>query len=313
MKKITALVLALLMAVGLSAMAQDEGQQYTSDALGVRMMVDNAWVSDAQNGALRFWERTDSDVAKDGVRGYMLIYKVRDMRAFVANTYAKAEEWLNENCVLIGGVIAHEPDAAGTQAIYPSLAHSALGSAGDTAYTLMQPAEALSDELASTVQAALTDDDRFRLFDPGLNYGMLGAFDTVDLSGEPISHEYIQNNRLTIVNFWGTFCPPCLAEMPSMGKLAGEYSDQGVGFLGIVTDAYDADTLELARQLIEQTGANYPHIEPVLSANVLSSIQYLPTTIFLDSTGSQVGEVMVGGMDEQGWIDAIEERLALVQ
>jgi len=42
-----------------------------------------------------------------------------------------------------------------------------------------------------------------------------------------------------VVNFWATWCPPCVKEMPALARFYGEYSGKGVAFLSVSVDHPD--------------------------------------------------------------------------
>lgn len=314
MKKILAAMIACLMMVGVVASAEPVVQTLAFDVVGVRMALDDELVAALQSGAVRLCQLDDETVRRDGVAAYMLFYDVAELSGLDTSNDAALEAWLNDNGTLLGGVVTHEAGAAGVASMYPDFEHLPLGTAGSAAFTLLRPREVPSaGEAATTVWAALDDEGRFDLFDPSADYGVLGAFSTTTLTGEPISNAVIGEARMTIVNLWATFCQPCIVEMPVMGQLAGEYAEQGVRFLGVVTDAYDADTTALAQRIIAETGADYPHILPVVSDSVLSMAQYVPTTLFLDSAGRMIGEPSIGSMDEALWRGEIEAHLAMLE
>ncbi|HKM34195.1 MAG TPA: rhodanese-like domain-containing protein [Lachnospiraceae bacterium] len=152
--------------------------------------------------------------------------------------------------------------------------------------------------------------------------GTYASFSTVDLNGEYVDESFFQDKKITMVNVWATFCSPCLQEMPELGELSQEYADKDVQFVGVVLDTMDADAnvdqsqVENARQLVEQTGASYTHLLPsrdLLQAG-LAEMYYVPTTFFVDSNGSIVGETYVGSKSKEEWtaiidsvINALEE------
>ena len=50
------------------------------------------------------------------------------------------------------------------------------------------------------------------------------------------------------LNIWGTFCGPCIAEMPELGELSREYEGSGVRIIGMLCDVYepgDEEALEI--------------------------------------------------------------------
>ena len=63
----------------------------------------------------------------------------------------------------------------------------------------------------------------------------LAEFSLPDLSGTTHS---ITNwkGKILIINFWATWCPPCLKEIPEFIELQTEYAEQNVQFIGIAID-----------------------------------------------------------------------------
>ena len=130
-----------------------------------------------------------------------------------------------------------------------------------------------------------------------------------------------EDAELTMINVWGTFCTPCLEEMPDLAELNREYQEKGVQIIGICSDTINADKeldeaqLEKARELAEQTGADYPHIamSGTLVDTLLPQVMAVPMTIFVDSEGTQVGTAYMGARDKEGWAGILDEVLASVQ
>jgi thiol-disulfide isomerase/thioredoxin len=114
-----------------------------------------------------------------------------------------------------------------------------------------------------------------------------------------------------MINIWATYCSPCLSEMPDLGALAQEYRSRGVQVVGIVSDIYSDQIIETARSLVAQTGAAYLHLVPSadLYSAVLNDVQYVPTTLFVDSNGTVVDGPYVGGRSKAGWQAIIDSLL----
>lgn len=53
-------------------------------------------------------------------------------------------------------------------------------------------------------------------------------FDCKDLKGNRVTEEIFKDYSLTMINVWGTFCSPCVGEMPDIEKLYQYYQDKGV-------------------------------------------------------------------------------------
>ena len=142
---------------------------------------------------------------------------------------------------------------------------------------------------------------------------VFGEFTAESLAGEEVTQEIFADADLTMVNVWGTFCTPCIQEMPYLGELAEEYADKNVAFLGIVSDVYEPGD-ETAQQIIDETGADYLHVihSEDLYNNFLRLVQVVPTTVFVDSNGMRVGDTLMGARDKESWIEEIELRLEAV-
>ena len=143
---------------------------------------------------------------------------------------------------------------------------------------------------------------------------VFGTFTTKQLDGTNADQTIFAANKLTMVNIWGTYCGPCLYEMPYLGELAAEYADKGFGIVGIPVNiaAFDgsvnASLFQEAKDIVTETGANYPHLVPSreMIINKLQNVMYVPETVFVDSEGKQVGESVVGAHSKDEWIAIID-------
>ena len=139
------------------------------------------------------------------------------------------------------------------------------------------------------------------------------AFETVDLAGNTVTNEIFSTKDLTIVNIWGTFCTPCINEMPELAKWSASMPEN-MQLIGIVSDLNsvdDADTLELAQEICEATGAD---VYTSLVAGddfteLLNGIVGVPTTFFVDRNGALVGNPIVGA-DVEGFKAAAESLIS---
>lgn len=68
------------------------------------------------------------------------------------------------------------------------------------------------------------------------------AFDLPDVDGRPLSLAG-QRGHITLLNFWGTWCPPCLEEIPDLIQLDKTYRGRGVDVIGIAANEPNASTL----------------------------------------------------------------------
>lgn len=143
---------------------------------------------------------------------------------------------------------------------------------------------------------------------------VFGTFQAVTLEGEDVSESIFSQADLTMVNIWGTFCGPCIREMPDLGELSRAYEDKGVKIVGLISDVSEAGD-ETAQEIISTTKADYTHIvaSQDLATGILSKVSVVPTTIFVDKEGSQVGEVYSGARSMEDWQKIVDELLQEVQ
>lgn len=171
------------------------------------------------------------------------------------------------------------------------------------------PYETISTQEEQAEQAAQPEESEVRF---------LQSFTATDLNGNAVDQSLFANHKLTMINIWATYCGPCLNEMPDLGKLSEAYKDKGVQIVGIVSDAanydgaIDENQVAFAQEIVEQTGANYPHLLPSedLINIVLWQVSAVPTTIFVDETGALVGYAYTGSAPYESWAERIESTLS---
>lgn len=143
------------------------------------------------------------------------------------------------------------------------------------------------------------------------------TFSGSDLNGNPVKSEIFAENKVTMLNIWGTFCGPCIREMPDLAKLNEENKDKNFEVVGIIIDILDqkgkvdSGIKANAELIIKKTGTDYIHIIPSDEMNNgwLKDIQAVPTTIFVDSNGKQIGKPYVGSRSQKDWQKIIDKIL----
>ncbi len=65
----------------------------------------------------------------------------------------------------------------------------------------------------------------------------------------------------------------------------------------------DSKQMDAAKKIVKQTGADYIHIVPdsILLNGILQNVFAVPTTIFVDKNGNQVGETYTGSRSLADW------------
>lgn len=105
----------------------------------------------------------------------------------------------------------------------------------------------------------------------------------VDTNGVAYTPEMLAG-KVVIVNFWATWCKPCLREIPDLSRVAERYKERGVVVLGVLTnDNPDAATL---LNFQSDHDMSFPVIRA--TSDILVSYEYpgsLPTTFIFDRGG----------------------------
>jgi thiol-disulfide isomerase/thioredoxin len=128
--------------------------------------------------------------------------------------------------------------------------------------------------------------------DPAIKAFFANPWQTAD--GKPVDTTQWQG-KVLVVNFWASWCPPCVEEMPTLDKLQAEFKSQNVLFVGI-----GIDSPSNIRQFLEMTPVSYPIVIGGLEGSNLSkqmgnSQGALPYTIIINSQGkstsSKLGKI----------------------
>ncbi|MFC1752820.1 TlpA family protein disulfide reductase [Thermoproteota archaeon] len=124
------------------------------------------------------------------------------------------------------------------------------------------------------------------------------------ISNKIIDFKDLKSN-IIIIDFFATWCPPCIAEIPHFIEIQTKYKSKGVKIIGI---SLDNDYAKLTK-FVEQTKMNYPVI---LSSSTLleifGSIYSIPTTFIFDKEFHLIKKV-VGYHDQSFFEKEIENLL----
>lgn len=97
------------------------------------------------------------------------------------------------------------------------------------------------------VKRLLNETDAATIQEPqGLNFSLPDSTGTMRHSDE-------WQGKILVVNFWATWCPPCLKEIPEFVKLQQNYAEQGVQFVGIAVE-----DKEPVIEFLQNHAVNYP-------------------------------------------------------
>lgn len=116
--------------------------------------------------------------------------------------------------------------------------------------------------------------------------------DMVDFNGEPVTLSQFEGTPV-VLNFWATWCPFCVAEMPDFEKV-NQAADGQVQFIGVNLQ----DDAGAAEDLVGETGVTYLVTKDPQGVvyNAFGGVA-MPTTVFIGADGV-VDEVVTGALTE---------------
>lgn len=131
------------------------------------------------------------------------------------------------------------------------------------------------------------------------------TFNTVTLDGDTVTEKIFAAKKITVVNIWGTFCPPCIEEMPELGEMARNLPDNAQ-IIGFVIDASERFTeIQQAQEILREANADFVNIIPDENlTKFMANVEAVPTTIFVNSKGEVVGKAILGAN-----VDAYKDEL----
>ncbi len=114
------------------------------------------------------------------------------------------------------------------------------------------------------------------------------TFSTSDIDGNIHTLDEYRGKTPLVLNFWGTWCPPCRAELPDLKKIYADYSPKGVVFVGLAT----RDNPETVRKFAGDNGMDWTMLLANQDALISFQISGVPTTIFYDKNGVERGRLI---------------------
>lgn len=135
----------------------------------------------------------------------------------------------------------------------------------------------------------------------GVLIGQTLSFVTTDLDGNEVrSEDLFKDNSITMVNFWGTWCPACVNEMAELAQLHTRLREKGCGIVGLEYEKKPMEEVrEAAEAILANNGVAYPNAICPADLSIRKSFVGYPTSLFVDSEGRIVTYPIVGAAIDQ--------------
>jgi thiol-disulfide isomerase/thioredoxin len=130
-----------------------------------------------------------------------------------------------------------------------------------------------------------------------VNVARLMAASLPDMEGKPQALAQWRG-KVMVVNFWATWCRPCLEEIPEFVRMQEKLGNEGLQFVGIAVD-----NEAKVREFAVKYRMNYPVLIGEMDAIELARVAGnelggLPFTVIVDRNGRLIGTEL-GGLNEQ--------------
>lgn len=131
-----------------------------------------------------------------------------------------------------------------------------------------------AEQIAAQASSLFADSIRRKMI-----HSKIEDFELLSIDGQKIKLSELKG-KVVVINFWATWCGPCIAEMPHLLKLYEKYKNQGLEILSISTD----EEREKVRPFVTQKRMTFPIFnEP--NGRKRFQAELIPTNIFIDKEG----------------------------
>lgn len=137
------------------------------------------------------------------------------------------------------------------------------------------------------------------------------AFEDKTTAGKPVKFPQDYEGRVVMLDFWATWCGPCIGELPNLTKVYEEFHAKGFDILGVSLD--DEKTLSKLPKFTEEKGMTWPQIADGKGWDArlveMYGVRGIPACFLVNG---DTGELLAGSSDLRGskLRDTVERALA---
>lgn len=130
-------------------------------------------------------------------------------------------------------------------------------------------------------------------------------FTLPSLKGENVTLSSLRG-KVVVLNFWASWCPPCMEEMPSLQSLYAKFKDKNFVLLAV---NIEEDGQTLASPIVQKLGLEFDILlDPAQKTTKLYHLTGVPETYILNKDGT-IAEKVIGprNWEEPALIEKIEK------
>jgi thiol-disulfide isomerase/thioredoxin len=102
-----------------------------------------------------------------------------------------------------------------------------------------------------------------------------------NLDNRTVSFNSLKGEKFTVIDFWATWCKPCVKSIPKLVEMSEDFEDEGVQFIGISIDG--PRNLAKVKPFVRSLGVTYPVLLDVNSEVMAKlSVRAVPTLLIVN-------------------------------
>ncbi|MGB0504569.1 MAG: TlpA disulfide reductase family protein [Pikeienuella sp.] len=145
----------------------------------------------------------------------------------------------------------------------------------------------LSDEQIATIKAARSGDMKKLVIHEFPRDRLETSFQDANDAATNVA---AFGGKITVLNFWATWCPPCRKEMPSLDRLQAAMADSDIQVLAISMDRASVEKIDKFFNRIDAHNLAI-YRDPSLRLGQEAGVLGLPVTLILDREGREIGRL----------------------
>ncbi len=121
------------------------------------------------------------------------------------------------------------------------------------------------------------------------------SFTQNDMDNIPVdATEEFAKHKITIIDFWASWCPPCRREMPNLVNIYNNYKDKGLGIIGVSLD----EDKEQWTNAVKGMSMTWTQVSDLQGWDNQVAVKYgvrsIPFTMIVDSKGKLIAKELRG-------------------